>query len=262
MADQVAKSDLDESTAPVFPFLSVFGKQLGISPLIIGSINAILPILILIVKPIFGFIMDYFQTWRKVIFLMLLAIGNICYITILFLPPLPGPILSEHHFQNVSCKILSRCNMKYHASAIASCNGTKDTMCHWICENTNFSTQLSFHADQNKAIISPDTTCLLNISKISLCQGNLTNNYNCNVICDNFKDDQCLYTSATFWSFVVLMCIGEIGFYVFISISDAFCFVILGQDKRLKYGKQRLWGAIHEIILNGGNLPVHKNTVM
>jgi len=120
------------------------------------------------------------------------------------------------------------CSLLKHASTIVSCNGTKDTMYHWLCENTNFSTQLSFHADQNKATISPDTTCLLNISKISLCQGKLTNNYNCNVICDNFKDDQCLYTSVTFWSFVVLMSIGEISFYVFISISDAFCFVILG----------------------------------
>ncbi|KYN21864.1 Major facilitator superfamily domain-containing protein 6 [Trachymyrmex cornetzi] len=193
--------------------------------------------------------MDYFQTWRKVIFLILLAIANICYITILFLPPLLGPILSEYHFQNVSCETLPRCNMKcliylIKTLSIASCNGTKDTMCHWICEKTNFSTQLSFHTDQNKAIISPDTTCLLNINEISLCQGNLTNNYNCNVICDNFKDNQYLYISATFWSFVVLMCIGEIGIFVFISISDAFCFVILGQDKRLKYGKQRLWGAV------------------
>ncbi|XP_018049973.1 PREDICTED: major facilitator superfamily domain-containing protein 6-like [Atta colombica] len=232
------------SEAPVYPFLSVRGKQLGISPLIIGSINAIFPILLLIVKPIFGFIMDYFRTWRKVIFLTLLVITNICYIIIFLLPPLPGPILSEHHFQNVSCATLPRCNMKYHASAIASCNGTKDTMCHWICENMNFSTQLSFHADQNKATISPNTTCLLNINKISLGQGNLTNNYNCNVTCDNFKDDQCLYTSVTFWSFVVLMCISESGSCIFFSISNAFCFAILGQDKRLKYGKQRLWGAV------------------
>ncbi|KYN13716.1 Major facilitator superfamily domain-containing protein 6 [Trachymyrmex cornetzi] len=186
--------------------------------------------------------MDYFQTWRKVIFLTLLAITNICYIIILFLSPLPGPILSEHYFQNVSCETLPRCNMK--SVRIALCNGTKDTMCYWICENTNFSTQLSFRADQNKATISPDTTCLLNINQISLCQENLTNSYNCNVICDNFKDDQCLYTSATFWSFVILMCIGETGSFVFFSISDAFCFVILGQDKRLKYGKQRLWGAV------------------
>ncbi|XP_018392088.1 PREDICTED: major facilitator superfamily domain-containing protein 6-like [Cyphomyrmex costatus] len=232
------------SAGPVFPFLQVYGKQLGISPLIIGSINAILPILTLIAKPIFGFIMDYFQTWRKVIFLSLLVIANSCYAIILFLPPLPGPILSENHFQNVSCETLPHCNMKYHASAIASCNGMKDTTCHWICENTNFSMQLSFHGNQNKAIISPDTTCLLNINEISLCQGNLTNNYNCNVTCDNFKYEQCLYTSIIFWSFVLLMCIGEIGFFVFISISDAFCFVILGQDKRLKYGKQRLWGAM------------------
>ncbi|KYN40874.1 Major facilitator superfamily domain-containing protein 6, partial [Trachymyrmex septentrionalis] len=208
--------------APVYPFLPVYGKQLGISPLIIGSINAIFPILLLIVKPIFGFIMDYFQTWRKVIFITLLAV-------IMF-------------YKNIHLFVI--CSLLKHASAIASCNGTKDTMCHWICENTNFSTQLSFHADQTIATISPDTTCLLNINKISLCQGNLTNDYNCNVICDNFKDDKCLYTSAIFWSFVVLMYISEIGSFIFSSISDAFCFIILGQDKRLKYGKQRLWGAV------------------
>jgi len=97
---------------PIFPFLQVYGKQLGISPLIIGSITAILPILYLIAKPIIGFIMDYFQAWRKVIFLTLLVVGNSCYITIFFLPTLPSPLLSEYHFQNMSCETLSHCDME------------------------------------------------------------------------------------------------------------------------------------------------------
>lgn len=110
--------------------------------------------------------------------------------------------------------------------AIRSCNGTKDTTCHWVCKDKNFSMQLSFHADRKEAIISPDTTCLLNTDN-TLYQGNITN-YNCNVTCDSFNDGQCQYTSVTFWTFALLMCLGDIGFYSFISLSDAVCFVILG----------------------------------
>lgn len=127
-----------------------------------------------------------------------------------------------------TCLILFVISLFKHASAIRSCIGTKDTSCHWICESANFSMQLSFHANQKKVVISPDTTCLLNISETSLCQGNVANNYNCNVTCDNFKDDQCLYTSIVFWSFVLLLCFAETASHVFFSMSDAFCFIILG----------------------------------
>ncbi|XP_011868134.1 PREDICTED: uncharacterized protein LOC105562158 isoform X2 [Vollenhovia emeryi] len=228
------------SVGPTVPFLQVYGKQLGISPSLIGSIDATFSILLLITRPTFGFLMDYFEAWRKCIYLSLFIVANSCFVMLFLLPPLPGVMPAKYHFHNMSCVALPHCDMESHASAIQSCNGTKDTTCHWTCENNNFSMQLSFHGDQKKAIISPDTTCLLNINQTSTCQGNVTN-YNCNVSCDNFNDNQCLYTSFTFWSFAVLMCLGECAIYVFTSLSTAICFVTFGEGKRLNFGKVRLW---------------------
>lgn len=47
----------------------------------------------------------------------------------------------------------------------------------------------------------------------------------------------------TFWSFVLLMCIGTIGFNVSNCVSDAVCFDMLG-EKAMRYGRQRVWGTI------------------
>lgn len=98
---------------PILPFLPVYGKQLGVSPLIMGSITAILPILFLIAKPAFGFVVDYFRAWRKLIFIALLAATSSCYIFMYFLPALPGPLLPDHQFHNVSCVSLPPCDMDY-----------------------------------------------------------------------------------------------------------------------------------------------------
>ncbi|XP_011706441.1 PREDICTED: uncharacterized protein LOC105461633, partial [Wasmannia auropunctata] len=123
-----------------------------------GSIIAILPIVSLIGKLILGYAADYFHVWRKTIFMVLFAVTAVCYCLMYFLPALPGPILPDHEFQNVSCEFLLACDKNQHTSEVASCKGTKDTTCHWICKDMNFSTELSFHAAKNKeAIISTDT---------------------------------------------------------------------------------------------------------
>lgn len=111
---------------------------------------------------------------------------------------------------------------------MASCKGVKDTTCYWKCNNANFSTQLSFYSTKGEAVISPDTACLLNINE-TLLPENATNNYSCDVNCDNFEDNYCLYTSITFWGFVLLMSLGNIGFNVSNCISDAICFDVLGK---------------------------------
>ncbi|KAL6264438.1 hypothetical protein P5V15_004547 [Pogonomyrmex californicus] len=227
---------------PTVPFLQVHGKQLGISPLIIGSIFAVLPLLYLIAKPIFGFIIDYSQAWKKTFIVMLIIIHS-CYIGIFFLPALPGAIMPDH-FENVSYALLSHCNKEHHASEIVLCNGTKDTNCDWICENKNFSTRLSFYATERKTIMSLDTACLINVNDTSFRQENITTNYNCNVTCDNFEDDHCLYTSIIFWSFTLLISLGNICMHFCALTSDGICLAILGQNEQLKYGMQRLWGTI------------------
>lgn len=45
---------------PILPQINVFGKQLGISPDVMGLITSILPILYILAKPAVGYLMDYF----------------------------------------------------------------------------------------------------------------------------------------------------------------------------------------------------------
>ncbi|XP_077266793.1 major facilitator superfamily domain-containing protein 6-like [Temnothorax americanus] len=225
------------------PYIPVYGKQIGVSPLVIGTIGTFFSILHLITKPVCGFIIDYSQ-WRKFIFIALNALSSCSYVSIFFLPSLPDPMLLDQHFQNISYASLLTCDMENHALAIASCNGTKDTTCRWTCNDMNFSMGLSFYPDQKKAIISADTACLLNVNETSLSQKNVTNNYNCNVTCANFEDQCSVYTFSTFWSFVLLWSLAETTYFTSISISDGICFHVLGQGKQSKFGKQRLWATM------------------
>ncbi|XP_018401492.1 PREDICTED: major facilitator superfamily domain-containing protein 6-like [Cyphomyrmex costatus] len=235
-------------TGAISPFLPVYGKQLGISPLIMGSIGATLPILFMIAKPIFGFIMDYFQTQKKLIFMALLTLSSSCYILIYFLPSLPGPI-ALNQFQNVSCAYLPFCGINslylFKNSSTTLCGDTRSITCHWICKDTNLSVPLSLQYTTGKnAIISPNTSCLININDTALCQKEFQENYNCNVICDSFENNYCLYTSITFWGFVFLMSLGGIGTSVSLTLTSAICFEILGKGEEMKYGRQHVWGEI------------------
>lgn len=45
---------------PILPQLSVWGKQIGIAPEVMGYITSILPVMYVIAKPMFGFVADYF----------------------------------------------------------------------------------------------------------------------------------------------------------------------------------------------------------
>lgn len=54
----------------------------------------------------------------------------------------------------------------------------------------------------------------------------------------------CFYKTWVFWTFVVLTYLGTIGYNVGNSISDAICFDVLGEDRQMKYGKQRVYGGI------------------
>ncbi|XP_016916826.1 major facilitator superfamily domain-containing protein 6 [Apis cerana] len=224
---------------PILPFLPVYGKQLGISALIMGSITAILPILFLIAKPTFGFLVDYFYSWRKTIFIILLTATSSCYICMYFLSVLPGPIFPDHSINNVSCDLLSYCTPQ-DISKPYLCMGVKNAMCHWTCTNKNFSLSIQFQAINEEINFTSNSTCLIDKNSTSYC----SENNNCNVICDKFEDSYCLYTSITFWSFVLLMSLGNIGFNVSNCMSDAICFDILGENGQMGYGRQRVWGTI------------------
>lgn len=224
---------------PILPFLPVYGKQLGISALIMGSITAILPILFLIAKPTFGFLVDYFYTWRKTIFIALLAVTSGCFICMYFLPVLPDPVFSDYSFSNVSCDLLPYCKLE-DISKPYLCTGVKNAICHWTCIDKNFSVSIQFQALNEEISFSSNSTCLIDKNSTLYC----SKHSNCNVICDNLYDSYCLYTSVTFWGFVLLMSLGNIGFNVCNCMSDAICFDILGEDGQMGYGRQRVWGTI------------------
>ncbi|XP_076677986.1 major facilitator superfamily domain-containing protein 6 [Andrena cerasifolii] len=224
---------------PILPFFPVYGKQLGISTLVMGSITAILPILFLIAKPAFGFVVDYFHPWRKTIFVSLLTVTSASFICMYFLPALIGPVL-PNRFDNVSCKSLPYCSKEGIPVSDSCVKGIKRTTCHWRCTDGNFPVSIQFQALKGAASFSSNTTCVYDATTAGYCSGNST----CNIGCDDFEDKHCLYASSTFWGFIFLMALGNIGFNVSNSISDAICFDILGEGGQMGYGRQRVWGTI------------------
>ncbi|XP_033342281.1 major facilitator superfamily domain-containing protein 6 isoform X2 [Megalopta genalis] len=224
---------------PILPFFPVYGKQLGVSPVVMGSITAVLPILFLIAKPAFGYLVDYFVSWRKTIFIMILATTSISFICMYFLPALPEPILPNHMFENMSCASLKHCSPE-DTTQPGLCMGAKYTTCHWNCTNNNFSVLIQFEEIEGEVSFTENNTCLTDTNAVSHC----SKSDNCKVSCDNFNDKHCLYTSITFWGFIILMSLGNIGFNVCNSISDAICFDVLGEGGQMSYGRQRVWGTI------------------
>lgn len=90
---------------PVLPFLPVFGKQLGVSEVVMGLITSVLPILFLIAKPFFGFILDKFQNYRKIIFLIVLCSTNVFFVLLVFIPETESEAL-----KNNTCSAILVCS--------------------------------------------------------------------------------------------------------------------------------------------------------
>lgn len=219
---------------PILPYLSVYGKQLGISPLVMGSVTGILPVLYLPSKPLFGFLVDYFRNQRKIIFICLLIMGSLSLVLLYFLS---SPAGEFHKYLNKTIDII------HSKSNIEPCFIVNQA------RGKNYQNRaISYHADltclnkcqQNKilnasAVLVSDAGELLPVC-IDNVDFNKTrhNNYTavgCNMTClinDIDIVEEYLYYSARFWGFVILMSLGCICFNVANSISDAVCFDVLG----------------------------------
>ncbi|XP_047365966.1 major facilitator superfamily domain-containing protein 6 isoform X1 [Vespa velutina] len=221
---------------PILPFLPVYGKQLGVSPLVMGSITAVLPILFLIAKPIFGFLVDYFYNWRKSIFVALLTLTSGCYICIYFVPAISNEV--SINYNDISCSSLYDC--EFYDATILNCVKKKNATCRWICDNENDNS--SFVRMNTEE--SSNAFCFIDVTKVNNCVINNNNNNNCTKTSLVLEDNYNLYISMTFWSFVLLMSLGNIGFNISNCISDAICFDVLGEGGQMGYGRQRVWGTI------------------
>ncbi|XP_058803719.1 major facilitator superfamily domain-containing protein 6 [Phymastichus coffea] len=227
---------------PILPFLPVYGKQLGVSALVMGSITAVLPLLFLVAKPAFGFVVDKFREWRRGIFIALLAATSGCYILMYFLPALPGPVLPDNgKFFNVSCAKLVECSTATINVTDSCVDDGRSSTCKWQCRDSgNFTADVYFHADL-KTKFEPDTSCFIGNLSSRQCRENDVCDVTCN---DSEHESACVYGSVTFWGFVLLMSLGNIGFNVSNCISDAICFDVLGEGGQMSYGRQRVWGSI------------------
>ncbi|CAI6360488.1 unnamed protein product [Macrosiphum euphorbiae] len=72
-------------TATILPFLSTISKQRGYSPVIVGLIFTILPLLGLLVRPLIGAITDKYKC-RKAVFVLIIAIRGLFITMLMFIP--------------------------------------------------------------------------------------------------------------------------------------------------------------------------------
>lgn len=116
--------------------------------------------------------------------------------------------------------------------------------CKMDCNNSSF--QIGFISLAPNATISSNIQlCMESTVGFDVFQINDTcHSVECTPIDDgNQSLGTCFYGTSTFWCFVILMCIGTIGFNVSNSVSDATCFDMLG-EKTMRYGAQRVFGTI------------------
>ncbi|XP_072941322.1 major facilitator superfamily domain-containing protein 6 [Epargyreus clarus] len=265
---------------PLLPQLNVFGRQLGVSASVMGLVTAVLPLLWAAAKPLFGYVVDFWPTQRKLVFMLLIAFmtGSYCGLWFLPMPEEPEPPLIESIYHLNDTIYLKTYDNK--TDAILG----KYT-CHWNCStDKQFDVYLSNSTYVNTIYVDievTNTSCsLLRMSFDDVREGEVTCSpiKDCDLLCfeealgvnttdlldnkskrelgsnvsaiklkvdvdtDESKSDSSLYRTASFWVFVVLMCLGTVAFNVANCIGDAVCFDVLGAERSSDYGWQRAWG--------------------
>lgn len=93
---------------PILPQLAVFGKEMGVSSVVMGTINGILPILFLLAKPLFGILVDVYRNYRKTIFMGLIVIMTTSYA---LMNLIPSRQLEKYEMDDLDCHQLDTCNV-------------------------------------------------------------------------------------------------------------------------------------------------------
>lgn len=110
---------------PILPQINVFGRQLGVSPGVMGMVTGVLPLLWAAAKPSFGYIVDYFTNQRKLIFMSLIALMTTSHCCLWFLPaPTRTNESILEHIYNLNSTVFLR-NV---TSTVPNLNNYR---CHW-----------------------------------------------------------------------------------------------------------------------------------
>lgn len=230
---------------PILPQISVYGKQLGVEPEIMGYITSVLPIMYVLAKPVVGFLADYFSNCRKCIFISLIFIMTLSFAGFYFVPAAVNHTINSNEILNLTLnsKVLKKCDNNIFDNNVY-CKTTRRFQCH--TELTPI-TKLSIYISRFDLKSASNNSLQNNLTFHDVChiEENILAFDTIEIICkvDRMNSPDCLYHSSKFWIFVFLLCIGTIGFNVTNSISDAVCFDVLEGDD-MQYGAQRVWGTI------------------
>ncbi|KAL4714769.1 hypothetical protein ACJJTC_002628 [Scirpophaga incertulas] len=287
---------------PLLPQMNVFGRQLGVSPAAMGLVTAVLPLLWAAAKPLFGYVVDYWPTHRKLVFMLLITLMTGSYCCLWFLPmpeppePTEPPIIesvynlndtvflkkysTDENLEQYNCRW--NCSLEREFQMFLSNSSYISTI--FVKDSVDDSSCSLFYMDfddaregdvrctprQNCSLLCFEDTIDLNSTVLRRNRREIANmSYNNHIAVDLDKEklsskhmsskvtkishnprpiddekteDQNFYMTATFWAFVVLMCVGTVAFNVANCIGDAVCFDVLGPERGSKYGAQRAWG--------------------
>ncbi|XP_055839818.1 major facilitator superfamily domain-containing protein 6 [Episyrphus balteatus] len=221
---------------PILPQISVYGKQLGIEPEIMGYITSVLPIMYVLAKPVVGFLADYFSNFRKCIFMSLILGMTLSFAAFYFVPASINHSISAKERFNLTLTLndLRECDTQVFVNN-AECKITRRLQCDAEGIDLTAAPLYIIRTTNNETLINKVCHKAVNLLTFDTIQTV------CKVDLSNSPD--CLYNTSTFWMFVILLCLGTIGFNVTNSISDAICFDVLEGDD-MQYGGQRVWGTI------------------
>nr|CAD7401115.1 unnamed protein product [Timema cristinae] len=234
-----------QAMGPILPFLQVFGKQLGVSEIVMGSITGVLPFLFLVAKPVFGYVVDYFQKQRKLVFMGLITAMSTFFVLLYFIPqPEERHNSTEpYYLTDISCQNISTCTPEKELAA-QDCGLVHSVNCNYECQKAGNGTKLPVLLTIDNSVNHTVWPCLRKNVSTTLCG---TEVQLCDLTCWPDKSNagkDCLYGTPAFWGFVLLMSLGTIGFNVANSVSDAICFDVLGSGGEMGYGRQRVFGTV------------------
>ncbi|CAH2062423.1 unnamed protein product, partial [Iphiclides podalirius] len=255
---------------PLLPQMNVFGRQLGISPEAMGLVTAVLPLLWAAAKPLFGYVVDYWPSQRKLVFMLLIAVMTGSYCGLWFLPAPeepepPAPLVRSVYRLNDTVLVGPR----------GEDPGLQNLSCRWTCDRGDVIGMLLPNATRVDRVfvegpVTNATCSLLGMGAAGVREGRAAcaPRDGCDLLCYEdaaleeavaggngsvlekttgnregvSEEGPAVYLTAVFWAFVVLMCVGTVAFNVANCIGDAVCFDVLGPDGGSKYGAQRAWG--------------------
>ncbi|XP_011686883.1 PREDICTED: major facilitator superfamily domain-containing protein 6 [Wasmannia auropunctata] len=264
------------ATAPMVQFLPTIGKQLGFSATIVGTIYTVLPISGLIAKPLFGTLADKFRL-HKTFFLIFEALLTIAFFSIYFIPELDRSanvtlicdkdlpyleICPQTEFSKEALSAVLLENIHVDTVCQLSCKGISHGFLELSGKNVSANSTFEFGAifDMYQDLLTKKCvdvklrTFLDGTAHVPVCGGQLRawctatchNNSMFNHLLREAKDSQSdtRHFTYQFHLFLWAAIVSWIGMAVVVSIADAICFDLLGNERRKDYGKQRMWGSI------------------